>query len=247
MRMLLRRRPCGSRRRAARRLRSLVLAFALTLVAAMPAIVPAASVGVLDQAQPDVGFATAAVGDDSQVAQTFRSGITGSLDKLDLGVSKDEAGKAPLTVEIWAVSAGVPVGPVLASESLSAASLPAGLPRGFVSVPLGQPVSVTAGADYAIVLTSTCGNAFCYEWAVGHATNPYRRGLIFWRPKVTAAWVSQTLEDLAFKTYVVPAVPSAGPTSKADCKNGGWKRFTNPSFKNQGQCIAYVNRQHGKR
>ena len=32
------------------------------------------------------------------------------------------------------------------------------------------------------------------------------------------------------------------PTSKADCKNGGWQRFSFPySFKNQGDCIQLVN------
>ncbi len=31
------------------------------------------------------------------------------------------------------------------------------------------------------------------------------------------------------------------PTSKEDCKNGGYARFSNPSFKNQGQCIQFVN------
>ena len=31
------------------------------------------------------------------------------------------------------------------------------------------------------------------------------------------------------------------PTSKEQCKNGGWRNF--PQFKNQGQCIAFVN--HG--
>ena len=31
------------------------------------------------------------------------------------------------------------------------------------------------------------------------------------------------------------------PTSKDQCKNGGWRNF--PQFKNQGQCIAFVN--HG--
>jgi hypothetical protein len=36
-------------------------------------------------------------------------------------------------------------------------------------------------------------------------------------------------------------VPSPGPTNKDQCKNGGWQTFTNPSFKNQGQCIKYVN------
>jgi hypothetical protein len=29
------------------------------------------------------------------------------------------------------------------------------------------------------------------------------------------------------------------PTSKEQCKNGGWRNF--PQFRNQGQCIAFVN------
>jgi hypothetical protein len=31
-----------------------------------------------------------------------------------------------------------------------------------------------------------------------------------------------------------------GPTSKDQCKKGGWKNFTNPSFKNQGDCVSFV-------
>jgi hypothetical protein len=32
------------------------------------------------------------------------------------------------------------------------------------------------------------------------------------------------------------------PTSKTDCQNGGWQRFSFPySFKNQGDCIQFVN------
>lgn len=30
------------------------------------------------------------------------------------------------------------------------------------------------------------------------------------------------------------------PTNKDECKNDGWKNFTNPTFANQGQCIKYV-------
>jgi hypothetical protein len=37
---------------------------------------------------------------------------------------------------------------------------------------------------------------------------------------------------------VVDAPPF--PTAKNQCKNGGWKQF---GFKNQGQCIRFVN--HG--
>ena len=45
--------------------------------------------------------------------------------------------------------------------------------------------------------------------------------------------------------------PSGGPTvsapsTKADCKRGGWRRFTNPTFRNQGQCVSYVVRQSAK-
>ena len=29
------------------------------------------------------------------------------------------------------------------------------------------------------------------------------------------------------------------------CKNGGWKQFTNPSFKNQGQCVSYAQHTNG--
>ena len=29
----------------------------------------------------------------------------------------------------------------------------------------------------------------------------------------------------------------------AKCKNGGWKTMTNPSFKNQGQCVSYLAHQ----
>jgi hypothetical protein len=31
------------------------------------------------------------------------------------------------------------------------------------------------------------------------------------------------------------------PSSKAECKNGGWKQY-GMTFKNQGQCVAFVER-----
>jgi hypothetical protein len=33
---------------------------------------------------------------------------------------------------------------------------------------------------------------------------------------------------------------TAPPTSKDQCKNGGYKNFNNPSFDNQGECVSYV-------
>lgn len=34
--------------------------------------------------------------------------------------------------------------------------------------------------------------------------------------------------------------PLTTPTTKAQCKNDGWKNFNTPTFRNQGQCIRYV-------
>ncbi|MDD5068763.1 MAG: hypothetical protein PHN89_04165, partial [Candidatus Pacebacteria bacterium] len=46
-------------------------------------------------------------------------------------------------------------------------------------------------------------------------------------------------------TTIFPPTPTPTPTptpaEKDACKNGGWKTFTNPSFKNQGQCVSYTN------
>jgi hypothetical protein len=46
-------------------------------------------------------------------------------------------------------------------------------------------------------------------------------------------------------TYELSVGP---PTSKDQCKKGGWRQFDNPPFKNQGQCVAYVEHhsEHGR-
>lgn len=49
-------------------------------------------------------------------------------------------------------------------------------------------------------------------------------------------------------TSEVPEATTSGtPTSKSDCKNDGWKTFTNPTFKNQGECVSFVNHLNHKR
>jgi hypothetical protein len=50
--------------------------------------------------------------------------------------------------------------------------------------------------------------------------------------------------------YYIPAVQfnailTGPPTSKDQCKDGGWMAFNNPSFKNQGDCVSFVA-THGK-
>jgi hypothetical protein len=58
----------------------------------------------------------------------------------------------------------------------------------------------------------------------------------------------QGTADLSNITFNGQAeVPSVGPASKGACKHGGWKSFTNPSFRNQGQCVSsFEHQSHGQ-
>jgi hypothetical protein len=39
--------------------------------------------------------------------------------------------------------------------------------------------------------------------------------------------------------------PAIGPpTNKDQCKDGGWKQFNNPTFKDQGDCVSSVNKNN---
>jgi hypothetical protein len=45
-----------------------------------------------------------------------------------------------------------------------------------------------------------------------------------------------------FKDLDGDGIPdTAPPTDKDQCKHGGYASFNNPSFRNQGQCVSYVN------
>ena len=74
---------------------------------------------------------------------------------------------------------------------------------------------------------------------------------VFWNTE-TAAWyadggaagVGIFREDTNWAPYGTVALQVTAnflvPTDMSQCKNGGWKTFSNPSFKNQGDCVSYV-------
>lgn len=55
---------------------------------------------------------------------------------------------------------------------------------------------------------------------------------------VTAENMLLTGDPTTIYPVVVP--PTTSPTMKSQCKDGGWKTFTNPTFKNQGMCVSFV-------
>ncbi|MGY1601697.1 hypothetical protein [Geodermatophilus sp. SYSU D00815] len=51
-----------------------------------------------------------------------------------------------------------------------------------------------------------------------------------------------TVDDTVYDFGAEPAPePPAKPATAEDCKNGGWRTYTDPAFPNQGQCIQFVN------
>lgn len=194
-----------------------------------------ASAGTLDQQQTSASSGGSNIdgpgGGGLSKAQTFTAGLSGGLDQVDLHLFRDASG--PLTVEIRDVVGGAPGSTTLASASVPAADVP--IPSGvFVVVPFASPAPVTAGTQYAIVAYT--GGSDRYFWGFDGG-GPYSAGspfASFASPPTTWTGFSG---DLAFKTYV--AVPSALPTTKEDCKNGGWQNYDG-RFKNQGDCVSFV-------
>jgi hypothetical protein len=69
-------------------------------------------------------------------------------------------------------------------------------------------------------------------------------GTYFWHVRAvdaagnTSAWSTAWSVTVDNDTTTPPTTTQ--PTSKDQCKKDGWKTFTNPSFKNQGQCVSSV-------
>ena len=169
----------------------------------------ASAAPVLDQEQPTIdtspGFVIGIGGASEQkLAQVVTPGVTGNLTEVDLSLGCVD----DLTIQIQGASGGKPNGVILGT-SVNAASGP--FPTTFRSFVLASPVPVTAGAQYAIVL-STAGSCGIWPGPVG---DPYQGGNAFFdsRPNPAGIWEPLGLgngrADLPFRTFVDPSATVA--------------------------------------
>jgi hypothetical protein len=77
--------------------------------------------------------------------------------------------------------------------------------------------------------------------ATGHVV-PQTRTLIF-REGSWAAASGTAGNGFLIDGVTMASSNNSAPTTTALCKNGGWKTFTSPKFKNQGQCIKASHQQ----
>ncbi|CAN5135049.1 hypothetical protein BH09PAT1_BH09PAT1_2850 [soil metagenome] len=89
--------------------------------------------------------------------------------------------------------------------------------------------------DTQAVSVGTDDNTDATYWNSTTGTNGVFRQNTGWTPNGTVA-----LQVTASDVLVGP------PMHNADCKDNGYKNFNNPSFKNQGQCVDYVEKHKHK-
>ena len=119
-------------------------------------------------------------------------------------------------------------GPAPIGEATSCYSSSAGCPYDSLNVALSPQVVVGSKPHPdTLFQNSSYGSEYCDGGTAG--TGAFRLD-----SPTSACW-----------TGYVPAVQfvatGPAPASKDQCKNGGWQQFDNPHFKNQGDCIQFVN------
>ena len=144
------------------------------------------------------------------LGQSFTAGLSGSLTSVELYlVDVAPVGSEPgLTVELKSASSDLPTGSVLATATIPDSDVPSS--PGLVTVTFSSPATLTAGQQYAILVTTTEGSSN-YKWC-GNYPASYSDGSGLddqggWRV------LSQ---DFSLRTYVdVPAAPSNGSGSQS--------------------------------
>jgi hypothetical protein len=129
------------------------------------------------------------------VAQTFTAGISGSLSKIALTLSTENAGPPsgsphpyPLDISIQTVDAmGAPSGTEIGAGTTPGPSGVVAWPGVNWEIPLSSPAQVVAGTQYAIVMAeSTCPAAENGWFIVGNASaaDAYPGGALWFQNSV---------------------------------------------------------------
>jgi hypothetical protein len=184
---------------------ALTIAVVLSILPAQPVYADGQTL-VEDQSYTTPGIAAVAFPGPSQyVAQTFTAGLTGALTGVSIDVASGDVGE--LFVRVVGVTNGLPNGTVLGERFLWTPTL-----EPMSSAPLSYvvsfaPIYITAGTQYAIVVTYT-GNTTHGTWSGGEG-DPYPGGSVFLSDEYTLTqWTpAQAGLDLHFRTFVVTGVP----------------------------------------
>jgi hypothetical protein len=111
----------------------------------------------------------------------------------------------------------------------------------------GTFVYVSGAGSFGLItrVQLTCGSTV---YTVAPTTvSPDGSALSFVTPSVSpfvgACTVATVNPSVSLPDFTFTGIAPPGPLTKDDCKDDGWMTFTDPAFKNQGECVAYVETQ----
>jgi hypothetical protein len=193
--------------------RSGALAAVGVLSALAFAATPAAAAPVLDANCPGPSGGTAGFfnppGGNGRMAQTFTVINTGSLTSAQMEVIKAASSTGDYILQIVAVDgSGVPTNTVLASATIPNASVPTGVST--ITGTFATPVPVTAGQQYAVVVTRPSSADLQATIRSGDDCPGSR----FTSPSQTDPFAEDPGTDHIFAVFVEPPQPE--PPAKAD-------------------------------
>jgi hypothetical protein len=191
---------------------ALTLTLILTLLLGVQSLAVAATSEQLDQQQADITNSTF-VGYYWQ-AQTFKVGSTGTLTRVELWLQPIASVTSPMTVEIRPVdAAGAPMGGrTLGVDGIalaSAAVTPSSFGSGWVSFSFTNPLPVSSGDRYAIVVAHQSTTNVLWYMHMSQSNNGidgYSDGSA-WMCDTDNCWQQWSPGDVdfTFRTYVEAA------------------------------------------
>ncbi len=124
-------------------------------------------------------------------------------------------------------------------------NLPPACAEGSTSTPAGIAVSAS------LACTDPEGTALTYSVVVGpgHGTlSPigpdggftYTPAAGYLGPDSFTFTAGDGAQTSAVASFAITVTGGGSPTGKDECKSGGWQRFDNPRFRNQGECVSFV-------
>jgi hypothetical protein len=107
-----------------------------------------------------------------------------------------------------------------------------------LGIPVTSSDTLPTPAKVHFVLSGT-GNIPTYSGQSGCTIQITQNGVNDNKKMETMA-PTATSTDLYFVGYAAGEPAPQYPTDKDQCKQGGWQTFTQPTFKNQGDCVSFV-------
>ena len=188
---------------------------AIAVAVAIGVMSPAQAASTLDQ---DIAFSTSDCNTEVYSAQgmgqTFTAGLSGPLTSVEVFlVDSSSSGSEPgLTLALASTSSGLPVGVALAASTIPDSDVPS-VP-GVVTVTFSSPATVTAGEQYAILITTSETNNN-YKWC-GDGADTYSGGTGLDDRASGRNWRTLSSPEASLRTYVdIPASSADEPEAQS--------------------------------